>query len=77
MSEEYIKAIKKERDEWKKKYQDLKEEIRTSGDDSMIGKRLKQWIKDNDTKSLHESYDPDWTWICNKMKYLVDGELHD
>jgi len=76
MSEEYIKAIKKERDEWEKKYQDLKEEIRTSCDDSMIGKRLKEWVEYEDKPELYADY-PNHKYYIDKMKLLLKGELHD
>ena len=74
MTEEYIKALKKERDEWKKKYDELKKEIQTS--DTTIGKRLKEWIKMNDTVELCNDY-PNHKYYVNKMKQVVKDELHD
>ncbi len=71
-TEEYIKAIKKERDELKKKYKELQKEFNTS-DDALVG-RIKQWVKNNDTPAYHESYG-DSKWMFTILKRIINGEI--
>ena len=72
MTEEHTKALKKDRDEWRQKYKDLKKQF-DSSDDTLIA-RIKEWVETNDTKELHETY-PSLKWTLTIMKRLINGEI--
>jgi len=70
MNEDYINALKKERDEWRKKYKDLKKEFESS--DNGVSINLKSWIENNDKPELYADY-PNHKYYVDKMKLLLKG----